>query len=165
LYWQPPPISASKLATDYVSGARDFFDKVVDLCARLENTGDSETRRQEACAALWAAMVTAIEASSFTEEDCKHLLPLMLEAYLPYWEQHCGAQAHPQDHCSRYLQARDAQSHLRTAAAMVDSLLEALAVSDSSKAVYSKLFSALFAHRILSDVQHFNEIKSNYSLK
>ncbi len=163
--WQPPPLSASKLATDYVSGAREFLDKVVDLCARLENVGATGARRQEACAALWASMVTAIEASSFNEEDRKQLLPLVLDAYLPYWEQHCGAQVRPQDHCARYLQARDAQSHLRTAVAMVDSLLEALAVPDNNRTVYSKLFSALFAHRILSDVHYFNEIKSNYSVK
>jgi hypothetical protein len=165
MYWHPPPISATKLATDYVSGAHEFLDKVVDLCARLENVGDTGTRRQEACAALWAAMVTAIEASSFNEEDRKQLLPLILDAYLPYWEKHCGAHVRPQDRCSRYLQARDAQSHLRTAVAMVDSLLEALAVPDTNRTVYSRLFSALFAHRILGDVQYFNGIKSNYSLK
>ena len=165
MFWQPPPISASKLATDYVSGAREFLDKVVDLCARLENVGDDGSPRQEACAALWAAMVTAVEASSFNEEDRKQLLPLILDAYLPYWEKHCGANARSHDRCSRYLQARDAQSHLRTAVAMADSLLEAMAVPDANRAAYSKVFSALLAHRILSDVQHFNEIKSNYSLK
>ena len=164
--WKARSISASTLAAEYVVGAHDFFEKVVNLCTRLHEsaTERGDVRQQAACAALWAVMVTATESSSLSEGDRKTLLPLVLKAYLPYWEKHCGPRTPPHECYARYLQRRDPDSHLRTAVAIVESLFEVLNAPATTRSSFSRMFSALFAHRILNDVQYFNEIKANYTI-
>lgn len=158
-------ISASTLATDYVVGAHEFFDRVVELCARLDEADDVRVPRKEACAVLWAVIVAGTEASALSEEDRTKTLPLVLQTYLQYWEKHCHETLEPQARCERYLRCRDPDSHLRTANAITDSLFQELEISDPTRSAYSKLFSALFAHRILSDVQYFNGVKANFTIE
>jgi hypothetical protein len=158
-------ITAHELAADYVACAHDFFDSVVNLCERLDEVDDVRVlRHEDACAMLWAVILTGLEASSLSEEERRQISPFLLQAYLAYWRKHCSEALAPQQLYQRYLRRRDPHNQLRTATAIADTLFNELEIADPIRASYSKLFSALFAHRILSDVQYVNEIKAVYTI-
>ena len=84
-------ISAGKLARDYGVSINDFTNEVVALLARAQ--GDSTTLRsgpgrREVCAAVSAAVVAALDASSLSDEERAKLRPLIDEVLMPYWTTH-----------------------------------------------------------------------------
>ena len=64
-------------------------------------------RCREVCAAVAAAMTSALDASTLTPEERAQLDPLLNEVLLPFWNTHCAddpeAQAYIQARAAHYL--------------------------------------------------------------
>ena len=115
-------ISASKLARDYGVSINDFTNEVVALLARAH--GDSASLRtgpgrREVCAAVSAAMVAALDASTLSDEERAKLLPLIGEVLMPFWTTHCAsdsdAAAYITGRTAHYLSGRVAGSQVKSA--------------------------------------------------
>src|SRR5262245_27717845 len=124
-------VSAEQLAHDYGVSLNEFADEVVTLLASLPEEDASSAaadRCRESCAAVWAAMVSALEASSLTTDERAGLTPLLLDVLVPFWRKHCAADEDIQklltSRAGFYLRNRDPSSQIKTAAHLVNRLLE-----------------------------------------
>lgn len=161
------PGAAKSLAADYVGALNPFVDKLLERVSRMGLDRDSHSiarHRREACAVVWSAIVAALEASSLSEDNRRHFMPLVLDHLLPCWKSHCGATAEATEwltaRSSHYLHSRDRTNQITTAAGMVAALLDAIEVSEATRHAHGRELTAILAHRIITDVGHFNELRS-----
>ncbi len=167
---KPRGIAASQLAREHGARLVDFGDEVITLLARLDarqssaQTSALDKRKTEICAAVWAANLAAIEASSLSEEERKQLTLLLREQLLPYWLQHCGSQLHGaaliEERSLQYLRDRETHSQVKTAARLVLELLTALNVQEEARVRLISTLTPLFAHRMLGDVHRLNDVRT-----
>ena len=165
-------IPASQLAHDYGVSLNEFANEVIALLAKLDGEGApgrSAAHRREICAAVSAAMAAAIDASALSHDERAKLQPLLKEVLLPFWSKHCVSDADAAsfiaDRSNHYLSSRVAGSQVKTAVNIVAALLEALEVPAERRSNFAKTLSPAFAHRLVGDVYHLNDMRSRYGIE
>jgi hypothetical protein len=165
-------ISAEQLARDYGVSLNEFADEVITLLASLppeDARAPAADRCREGCAAVWAAMVSALDSSSLTTEERVHLTPLLLDVLVPFWRKHCADERDIvvllQSRAAYYLRDRDPVSQIRTAAHLVGRLLQAVEVSENVRTSLATTLTASFAHRMLGDIHRINEVRSRFGIE
>lgn len=165
-------ISAVQLAHDYAVSLNDFADEIVTLLAALpqsDATAPQADRCRESCAAVWAAMVSALDSSSLTDDERARLTPLLLDVLLPFWRKHCSDDedipALLTKRAAFYLRNRDPASQIRTAAQLVNRLLETIGISEAMHMSLATTLTASFAHRMLGDIHRINEVRSRFGIE
>lgn len=165
-------ISASKLARDYGVSINDFTNEVVGLLARAHGNKSSLLNgpgRREVCAAVSAAMVAALDASTLSDEERAKLRPLVDEVLMPFWTSHCaqdsGAAAYITGRSVHYLAGRVAGSQVKTAVNIVTALLDALAIPAEQREELAAALAPSFAHRIVSDTYRINEVRTKFGIE
>jgi len=163
---------AGQLARDYGVSLNGFVDEVVALLARLEGAkapGISPARRREVCAAVAAAMTSALDASTLTVEERAKLDPLLSEVLLPFWNSHCAsdpdAVAYIVARVPYYLTKRDANSQVKTAVGIVGALIEAIAVPKEHQDQLARTLSPSFAHRMVADLYRINDVRTKFGIE
>lgn len=159
-------MSASELARKYGVSLNEFADEVMALLARLDAEpapARLAARRREVCAAVSAAMTFALDGSQLTAEERAALDPLLREVLVPYWNKHCSqdedAAAYITERSTYYLSTRVAGSQVKTAVNIVATLLDAVGVLEERKAEVAQLLAPSFAHRMVTDRYHINELR------
>jgi hypothetical protein len=165
-------ISASQLARDYGVSLNEFADDVIATLARLDGQDAAErgsAHRREICAAVSAAMAAALDASMLTHEEREKLQPLLHEVLIPFWTRHCSADCDAPSYITKrsehYLAGRIEGSQVKTAVNIVARLLEALDVPADKRPVFAKSLSPAFAHRMVGDVYHLNDMRSRRGIE
>jgi hypothetical protein len=165
-------IPASELARDYAVSLNDFAEEVMALLARIDNDprpARSSMRRREICAAVSAAMTAALDASTLTAEEREKLDPLLREVLLPFWNKHCAsdenAACYIVERRAHYLAMRVAGSQVKSAVNIVATLLDALELSEEQKAELTPTLAPSFAHRMVADVYHINDVRARLGLQ
>ena len=165
-------ISASKLARDYGVSINDFTNEVVALLVRAQGDGENLRTgpgRREVCAAVSAAMVAALDASTLSDEERAKLRPLVDEVLMPFWTSHCAkdadAAAYITGRSVHYLSGRVAGSQVKTAVNIVTALLDALAIPAEQRHELTMALAPSFAHRIVADVYRINDVRTKFGIE
>ena len=165
-------ISATQLAREYAVSLNEFADDVVNLLNQVdasEITAEPTEVCRESCAAVWTAMVAALDASSLSQDEREKLTPLLLEVLLPFWKKHCADEpdipALLAARATHYLQRRDPTSQIKTAANLVNGLMLRLGIAPKAQVPLGKALAALFAHRMLGDAHRINEVRARFGIE
>jgi hypothetical protein len=166
------PIPAQRLASDFGSLLGDFTDEVGALLTQpaLAESGVPVAHvRREVCAAVWAAILAAFDASVLSAEEKAALSPLLQEKLIPLWEKHCASDpdviGYLSERAAFYMQGRDPASQVATASVIVRRLLdEAGAVGETKRQLALKLIP-LFAHRMLGDRTYIDDLKTRVGIQ
>jgi hypothetical protein len=165
-------ISANQLARDYGVSLNEFSDEVISTLARLDGAGAparSGAHRREICAAVSAAMGAALDASMLSADEREKLQPLLHQVLVPFWAKHCSSENDSStwiaERSQHYLAKRVANSQVKTAVNIVGALLEALEVPESRRHEFAKTLSPAFAHRMVGDVYHLNDIRNRLGIE
>lgn len=165
-------ISATQLAREYGVSLNEFADDVVNLLNQLDESQVSAApaeRCRESCAAVWTAMVAALDASALSPEERERLTPMLLDVLLPFWKKHCADEpdipALLSARAAHYLQHRDAASQIRTAANLVNGLMLRLGIAPAAQVSLGTSLTALFAHRMLGDIHRINDVRARFGLE
>jgi hypothetical protein len=165
-------VSATQLARDYGASLNEFANDVVNLLAQLDASEVAATpaeRCREACAAVWSAMLAALEASALSQEERTRILPPLFEALLPFWRRHCADEQDIQGllaaRASHYLERRDPASQMKTAASLVNGLMNRLGVARARQGTLGKTLTALFAHRMIGDITRLDDVRSRSGIE
>jgi hypothetical protein len=165
-------ISATQLAREYGVRLNEFADDVVNLLAQLdpsEVTAEPAERCRESCAAVWTAMVAALEASSLSAAEREQITPMLLEVLLPFWRKHCADEpditALLAKRAAHYLERRDPASQIKTAANLVNGLMLRLGIAQSTQVELGETLAALFAHRMLGDIHRINDVRARFGIE
>lgn len=165
-------VPASELARDYAVSLNQFVHEVMTTLERLDGEGAAPrgtSHRREVCAAVSAAMASSLDASSLTHEEREKLQPLLHDVLIPFWTKHCAADAEAAPYITKraehYLANRVAGSQVKTAVNIVAALAEALAIPAERRGTFSKLLAPAFAHRMVGDVYHLNDVRSRFGLQ
>ena len=165
-------LSATQLAREYGVSLNEFADDVVNLLDQLdpsEVTAESAERCRESCAAVWTAMVAALEASSLSQEEREKLVPMLLDVLLPFWKKRCADEPGIPDllaeRAAHYLRYRDPASQIKTAANLVNGLMHRLGIAPRTQVTLGRSLTALFAHRMLGDTQRINDVRARFGIE
>lgn len=165
-------ISAIQLARECGVSLDEFADDVVNLLDQLDAgdvVAESAERCRESCAAVWSAMVAALDASALTRDEREHLTPMLLDVLLPFWKKRCaddpGIPGLLAERAAHYLRHRDAGSQIKTAASIVNGLMHRLGVAPMMQVSLGKSMTALFAHRMLGDTHRINEVRARFGIE
>jgi hypothetical protein len=165
-------IPASQLARDYGVSLNEFSESIIGLIGAewAEEEGSRLLRRREICAAVSAAMLAALEASTLSAEEREKLQPLLGEVLLPFWTKHCS-QEHPElanyinSRATHYLDMRVDDSRVKTALNIVNALLDSLQTPEPLRAVLLERLTPAFAHRMVGDVYRINEVRRTHGIE
>jgi hypothetical protein len=165
-------MSATQLAHEYGSSLNAFADDVVTLLAQLDDdeiVASQAERCRESCAAVWAGMVSAIAASALTVQERAQITTMLLDVLLPFWRKHCADEpdipAMLAARADAYLTKRDPSSQIKTAANLVNGLMDRLRIAPATQLSLGKTLTALFAHRMLGDVHNFNDVRARFGIE
>jgi len=165
-------VSAARLAREYGVSLNEFADDVVNLLAQLDPAdvaADAAERCRESCAAVWTAMVAALDASSLSAGERDQLKPMLLEALRPYWQTRSADEPDITTllaaRASHYLRHRDPASQIRTAANLVNGLMHRLGIAPQMQVSLGKSLTALFAHRMIGDTHRINEVRARFGIE
>lgn len=165
-------IPAGQLARDYGVSLNQFADEVIAMLKRLDGEGApsrSASHRREICAAVSAAMAMALDASMLSPEERAKLQPLLHEVLVPFWTKHCASDANEAPIISQraeyYLAGRVAGSQVKSAVNIVAALIDALHVPAERREAFSRTLSPAFAHRMVGDVYHLNDLRSRLGIE
>jgi hypothetical protein len=165
-------VSATQLAREYGVSLNEFADDVVILLGQLDAsalTAAPDERGRESCAAVWTAMVAALDCSTLTAPERAQITPLLLDALLPFWRKHCADEPDiPRllaDRAAHYLEQRDPTSKIKTAANLAHGLMTRLGVAAEIQATLGTTLTALFAHRMLGDVHRINQVRARFGIE
>ena len=84
-----PGTTANQLARDYVASLNEFADEVIAVIANASDSTLEATRalhRREICAALSAAMYSALDASDLSVDERNAFDPHLKSSLAPFWE-------------------------------------------------------------------------------
>lgn len=163
---------AHQLARDYAVSLNEFAKAVIDVTidsASAEPTDRSAATRREICAAVSAAMMLALEASSLSDEERAKLEPLIREVLLPFWTGHCNGDTEAPDYITRrishYAARKVPGSQVKSAVNIVGTLLEAMEVPESRRAALSERLVPAFAHRLVGDIYRINDVRARHGIE
>ena len=165
-------IPVQRLARDFGSLLSDFTGQVDALLtqpALTETPLPVAHIRREVCAAVWAAIMAAFDASSLSAEEKSRLSPLLQEQLIPLWEKHCAsdpdAARYLAERAPFYVRGRDPASQVATASTIVQRLLEETGADREAKRRLAGKLIPLFAHRMLGDTLHINDLKTRFGIQ
>jgi hypothetical protein len=165
-------VPASQLARDYGVSLNDFTSEVTALLARaLKDSAilAGGAGRREICAAVSAAMITALDASALSDEERGTLRPLVDEVLMPFWTNHCASDAEAAAYITarstHYLSGRVAGSQVKTAVNIVTSLLEALGIPQEQREELTLALAPSFAHRMVGDIYRINDVRARFGIE
>jgi len=166
------PIPADQLARDFGVSLNSFLDDVVTLLSQLpaeEIAASPNERCRESCAAVWAGTVAALDGSTLSEQERAAMTTLLLNVLVPYWKEHCASDddlpALLNARAAFYLKARDPVHQVKTAANIVNALLDTVGVSAKARPRIAKSLTAMFVHRILGDVHRMNDVRLRFGIE
>jgi hypothetical protein len=159
--------SPGRLAHQYARDLAVLAGRITGLLrsfdARFEMP--EQQRGFEICAAVWAAALLAIEASSLPAERAEELALATFDAVMPHWQRSVFADARPetefQAHVSRYLVQDAFNDQIRISSRLAEQLLEATGAAAESKTAILKPLASLFAVRMLDDVFRLNSASAH----
>jgi hypothetical protein len=161
-------IPAALLARNYVPALETFADELHEQITGNGRTLSADQQR-EVCAAVWAAIRTTLDASALSDRERKKLAPLIFETMVPHWRKHCATEADIyealQQRASHYLRNRDLASQLKTAANIVNILIDTVGAGRSARSTRERLLATHIAYRMLEDLQDLNSIKVNHVIE
>lgn len=165
-------VTASQLAQDIGVSLNEFSGQVMALLARQQGGPDAAVaadRRREICAAVSAAMISALQGSSLTEQERARLDPMIREVLLPFWNEHCAedgdAAAYISARSEFYLADRVPGSQVKTAVRIVERLLDSLQLSEEHKVELALTLTPSFAHRMVADVYRLDHVRARYGVQ
>ncbi len=164
-------IPASRLAREFGASLSEFTDDVVAILSRYDAQapGGAPARHREICAAVSAAMIASLEASTLSDVERERLQPLIHDVLLPFWSKHCAADPDTAKYIAtrsqHYLSGRNASSQVKTAVNIVSALLESLAIPTADRARLGKRLSPAFAHRMVGDVFRINDLRARHGIE
>ena len=149
----------------------EFVNDVVALLAKLEGesaAGSHSVRRREICAAVTAAMTSALDASTLTAEERAQLDPLLKDVLLPFWNTHCASDPEAETYIQaapRTTSAARPADQVKTAVGIVTTLIDALEVSQEHKDPLARALAPSFAHRIVADIYRINDVRTKFGIE
>ena len=162
-------IPAQHLARDFGSLLTEFTDQVDALLTQPAFTESSVPIahiRREVCAAVWAAIMASSDAQCFSQS---RLSPLLQERLIPLWEKHCASDPDAvrslSERASFYVRGRDPASQVATASTIVQRLLDETGATGEAKRRLARKLIPLFAHRMLGDTTHINDLKTRFGIR
>jgi hypothetical protein len=166
-------VPASQLARDYGVSLNEFAESVIGLIGKEWADADDAMRakhRREICAAVSAAMVAALEASSLAAEEREKIQPLIAEVLLPFWTKHCAKDdpdlaVYIASRASHYLDGRVDNSRVKSAVNMVNTLLAAIEAPEQLQPALKERLVPAFAHRMVGDVYRINDVRRKYGIE
>jgi hypothetical protein len=166
-------IPASQLARDYGVSLNEFSESIINLIGSEWAEADGAgrlNRRREICAAVSAAMLAALDASSLSAEERAKLHPLIDEALLPFWTRHCGSDnpdlaGHITARAQHYLGVRVPDSRVKSAVNIVSALLDELRAPEELRRVLLERLAPAFAHRMVGDVYRIDDVRRKYGIE
>jgi hypothetical protein len=161
--------SLHRLARDFGTLLGDFTEQVDVLLTQpgVECARSVPEIRREVCVAVWAAITAAFEASAMSREEKQKLAPLLQEKLIPFWEKHCASDPdvaqRMSERASVYLEQRNPRSQVATATHIVQRLLDEIGAT--RKRELARRLIPLFAHRMLGDTHHINDLRMRFGLQ
>lgn len=165
-------IPANQLARDYGVSLNEFATAVIDVMVDPDHSGKPGRGdvRREVCAAVSAAMMLALEASSLDDEERQKLEPLLNDVLVPFWSRHCANSdtedaAYISSRAALYMKRRVEGSHVKTAVNLVQTLLESLNIAEAHHAALMERLAPAFAHRMVGDVFRINDVRNKHGIE
>jgi hypothetical protein len=164
-------IPASQLARDYGASLKEFSDSIIGLIGKeWTEEATASSRRREICAAVSAAMLAALDASTLAREEREKVQPLLREVLQPFWSRHCGGDDSElatwmDSRAAHYLQGAVADSRVKSAVNLVKLLLDALDAPPDLRTVLTERLVPAFAHRMVGDVYRINEVRRKHGIE
>jgi len=165
-------VPAAQLARDFGTMLGDFTGQVDALLTQpaiAESSVPLAHIRREVCAAVWAAINSAFEASSLSSEEKDRLAPLLQERLIPMWEKHCAGDPDVAqflaERAAFYVRGRSPSSQVATASTIVQRLLDEIGASGELRRQLARKLIPLFAHRMLGDTTHIDDLKSRFGIQ
>ena len=158
LRWNRRWISGDRFARDYAASVIAFTSEVTHAVTRAHRARhfpallDVQTH-----AVVWASVLVAFEAASFSDQDRETLLALLLAELRPSWSPGELAEAEHAATILRraeaYFATRDRKSPRRTAEQIVGWYLRAIAMPDLvGNSALARHLCVNFSHHILRDI-------------
>jgi hypothetical protein len=165
-----PVISLESLALAYVIVLNSLGETLFEHTTPIEGDITPEAtvrRRREICAAVWAANRAALRASNLSATERALMSKLVWRRLHVHWQSFCGSSedegaAWLERRSGEYLQAQLRANVAGTAGHIVKMLFDAIGVEQHSHSTHSRVLSSLVGHRIISEMNHFNELKSQF---
>ena len=164
-------ISTERLARDFGTMLGDFTVQVDALLTQPapESAIAIPEIRREVCVAVWAAITASFEASAMSREEKDRLAPLLHETLIPFWQKHCASDPDVArllaERASHYLAGRDPRSQVATATHIVARLLDGVGAEGEERRQLTRKLIPLFAHRMLGDTYHINDLKTRFGFQ
>jgi hypothetical protein len=162
-------ISLKSLAVAYVIVLNSL---AVTLVAQIELANedvDSEAkgrRRREVCAAVWAANRAALDASNLSAIERGLMNNMVWRRLMLHWQSFCGfdeaGSAWLEKRSAEYLPAQARMNPVTTASHIIKRLFQATGANERRQFAHSRALACLVGERITSEVNHFNELKSQF---
>jgi hypothetical protein len=115
---------------------------------------------------VWAANLAALEASSLAVDERALMNKLVWRRLHLHWQTFCESSSEGnrwiENRAAEYLHAQKLDSPIRTASHIVKMLFNAIGVNEDGNSAHSRVLSSLVGHRIISEVNHLNELKSQF---
>jgi len=164
-----PVVSVESLAVAYVivlnSLAETLFEQTTPVSGDVDSCATAH-RRREVCAAVWAANRAALVASSLSADERALMLKSVWRRLLLHWQEFGGPDGANTEwletRIAEYLHMRGGTRPIATATHIVETLIEAIGSVERIRSMQARALSTLVNHRIVSDVHHFNDLKSRY---
>jgi hypothetical protein len=164
-----PWVSVDSLAIAYVIVLHSLAETLFESTAPPNGDADSRAtvrRRLEVCAAVWAANQAALEASTLSADERSLMQKVVWQRLALYWKDFCGTNGEisgwVEKRAAEYASGFVRTQPVTTATHIVEELLDAIPVADTARSAKLRALSSLVGHRIVSDVTHFNELKSQF---
>ena len=164
-----PAVSLESVAVAYVIVLHSLAETLFEHTFLVGDDADSlasTRRRREICAAVWAANHAALETSNLSESERARMNDLVWRRLQVHWQTFCGStgegSAWLARRASEYLDSQPRGNAIAVAAHIVRILFEAIGVKQDSFPGQSRVIASLIGHRIMSEVNHLNELKSKF---
>jgi hypothetical protein len=164
-----PVVSVESLAVAYVIVLNSLAETLFEhIGSNDDNVDSNETarRRREVYAAVWAANRAALEASSLSSDERRLMVKIVWRRLPVHWKDFGTSNEATREwlekRADEYLSKREDARPVTTASHVVGMLMETTGNAGRCPSMQARVLSSLVGHRIVSDVCHFNELKSRY---
>jgi hypothetical protein len=163
---------AHQLARDYAVSLNDFAKAVIDVLidsAPAEVGERGARQRREVCAAVSAAMMLALEASSLSEAERGKLESLIRTVLLPFWTHHCNGDPDAPEYITARIAHYSARkvpgSQVKSAVNIVGTLLDAMEIPETRRLTLTERLVPAFAHRLVGDIYRINDVRARHGIE
>jgi hypothetical protein len=162
-------ISLKSLAVAYVIVLNSLAVTLVAHIEPVNAEADSEgtgRRRREVCAAVWAANRAALDASNLSAIERGLMNNMVWRRLMLHWQSFCGfdeaGSTWLESRSAEYLPAQTRMNPVTTASHIIKRLFQATGANERRQFAHSRALACLVGQRIISEVNHFNELKSQF---